>query len=157
MVGQCCGDRAVTLGSPWALSQWLLCGSSAGSLVQQGCACAHTLCSAWAHPPMGALGPSCSSACSAREFGNVTTTLLCVMHLVEQEQWGEILAPSRVCRSSHVTWVGSGLYPSMLLLPSGFPPPYGFIPQLGSSHPIHCNFYSSSKLFCNCYKWKNKR
>lgn len=47
-------------------------------------------------PPMGALGPSCSSACSARGFGNITTTLLCVMHLVKQEQRGEILAPSRV-------------------------------------------------------------
>lgn len=61
----------------------------------------------------------------------------------------------RVCRSSHVT-SGSGLYPLMLLLAWDFPPPYGFIPQLGSSHPIHCHFYSSSKLFCNCYKWKIK-
>lgn len=109
-------------------------------------------------PLMGALGPHCNSASGARELGNITAALHCVMHAGtwwNMNREGKSWLPV-VC-SSHITSAGSGLYPSRLLLAWGFPPPYGFIPQLGSSHPIHCNFYSSSKLFCNCYKWKNKR
>lgn len=139
-------------------------GSSAGSPEQQGCGCTHPAQRQHHSLPglillRGAVGPSCSSACSAREFGNSTTAQRCAMHT--GTWWngnrGEILAPRRVCRSSHVASVGSGLYPSMLLLIWGFPPLCGFILQLGSSQPIHCNFYSSSKLFCDCYKLKNKR
>lgn len=103
MVGQWRGDRAVTLGSSWALSQWAAPRSSAGAQCSRAVLTQHhgitgtatAPGSAWAQPLMGAVGPSCNSACSAREPGNIITALLCVMHrhLVKQEQRGEILAP----------------------------------------------------------------
>lgn len=116
-------------GSPSAAGLWLCSHSTAASPAQSQHRAVPGLIAL-----LGAVWPYCSSALGP---GNLETSLyssaLCYAHrhLVKWAQRGEILAPCRVRRSSPITSVGSGLHPSMLLLAWGFPPPYGFIPQLG--------------------------